>query len=423
MSKTPKSTQEEAEENFGAAAHERPVPRISIHVFNEFPDTAVAVQRAAADRRFSKAHIEVHPGGIAAAVQHYHGHATPNLLVVETRSEGEAVLAELESLADVCDEATKVLVIGRSNDVHLYRELVRRGISEYLVAPLDPLHLIETISGLYTKPDAPPIGRVVAFIGARGGVGSSTIAQNVGWYIAEGLKVGTTIIDFDLPFGTAGLNFNEDSGQGVADALAAPERLDDVLLDRLLIKCGEHLSLFAAPALVDRIYEAEAAAYETVIDQVRGTAPCVIVDLPHVWSAWMRQTLLAADEIVVVATPDLASLRNAKNIVDLVRSQRPNDALPRLVLNQTGVHKRPEIPVKEFAAALGLEPSLAIPFDPHLFGTAANNGQMLAEVQIDARAAEDIRHLAGLVTGRAVERVAKKSSFSFLPFLSQRKAG
>jgi pilus assembly protein CpaE len=296
-------------------------------------------------------------------------------------------------------------------------------VSEYLVAPLDPLHLIERISGLYTKPDAPPIGRVVVFVGARGGVGASTIAQNVGWYIAEGLKVGTTIIDFDLPFGTAGLNFNEDSGQGVADALAAPERLDDVLLDRLLIKCGEHLSLFAAPALVDRVYEAEPSAYETVVDQVRGTAPCVIIDLPHVWSSWTRQTLLAADEIVIVATPDLASLRNAKNIVDLVRSQRPNDALPKLVLNQTGVHKRPEIPTKEFAAALGLEPSLAIPFDPHLFGTAANNGQMLAEVQPDSRAAEDVRHLAGLVTGRAVQRVTKKSGMSFLPFLSQRKAG
>ena len=126
------------------------------------------------------------------------------------------------------------------------------------MAPLNPLQLIETISGLYVNPDAPPIGRVVAFVGARGGAGASTIAHNVAWYIAEGLKIDTAIVDFDLPFGTAGLNFNEDPGQGVADALAAPERLDDVLLDRLLIKCGEHLSLFAAPALLDREYEVDA---------------------------------------------------------------------------------------------------------------------------------------------------------------------
>ena len=410
------------EDDFGAAAHERPVPRISIHVFYEYPDTAATAQRASTDRRLSKAHTEVREGGVSGAVAHYKENATPNLLVVETQAQGPAVLAELERLAEVCDEATKVVVIGRVNDVQLYRELIRRGISEYLVAPLNPIQLIETISGLYIKADAPPIGRVIAFASARGGCGASTLAHNVGWYIAEGMKIDTAIVDLDLPFGTAGLNFNEDPGQGIADALAAPERLDDVLLDRLLIKCGEHLSLFAAPAMLDRVYDAGEAAYESVIDQVRASMPCVIVDMPHAWTPWARQTILNADEIVFVATPDLASLRNAKNIMDLVRSNRPNDAMPRLVINQTGVPKRPEIPVKEFASALNIEPSLVLPFDPQLFGTAANNGQMLAEVQPRSKVSEGVRHLAKLVTGRNVQPISKKSGMSILPFLN-RKAG
>ena len=181
---------------------------------------------------------------------------TPNLLIVETRLNGQAALDELDRLADVCDPSTKVIVIGRVNDVELYRELMRRGASEYLVAPLNPLHLIEVISGLYLDPDAAPIGRVITFIGARGGVGSSSLAHNVGWCIAEELQINTTIVDFDLPFGTAGLDFNDEPGQGVADALSAPERLDDVLLDRLLMKRGDHLSLFAAPAVLDRDYDA-----------------------------------------------------------------------------------------------------------------------------------------------------------------------
>lgn len=409
--------------SFGAAAHERPVPRISIAAFVEFPDTAASLQRATGDRRLSKAHMEVSTGGIAAAVKFFGENPTPNLLIVETRSQGEAVLSELEQLSTVCDETTKVLVIGRVNDVQLYRELVRRGVSEYLVAPLNPIQIIETISGLYVSPDSKPIGRVIVFAGARGGAGASTIAHNVGWYIAESLKIDTAIVDFDLAFGTAGLNFNEDPGQGIADALAAPERLDDVLLDRLLIKCGEHLSVFAAPAVLDRVYDATDSAYESVIDQVRGTTPCVIVDLPHAWTTWQRQTLLSADEIVIVATPDLASLRNAKNMVDLVKQNRPNDVAPKLVINQVGVPKRPEIPAKEFAAAIGIEPSVVIPFDPHLFGTAANNGQMLAEVQVGAKAAEAVRQLAELVSGRAISHVKKKSGMSFLPFLSNRKAG
>ena len=305
-------------DDFGAAPHERPVPRISIHAFCEFPDTGAALQRAAADRRLSKAHLTVQLGGINAAVDHYHGQVTPNLLIVETRLNGQAALDELDRLAQVCDPATKVVVVGRVNDVELYRELMRRGASEYLVAPLSPLQLIEVISGLYLDPDASPIGRVVAVVGARGGAGSSTIAHNVGWCIAEEMNINTAIVDFDLPFGTTGLDFNDEASQGVADALSAPERLDDVLLERLLIKRGEHLSLFTAPAALERDYDAIPEAYEAVIDAVRRVMPCVVVDLPHAWTPWIKNCLIAADDIVIVATPDLASLRNAKNLVDVI---------------------------------------------------------------------------------------------------------
>jgi len=406
------------DDSFGVAPHERPVPRISIEAFCEFPDTTAALQRAATDRRLSKAHFGIRPGGIGEALTQYSQNQTPNLLIVETQAQGAAVLGELEKLAAVCNENTKVIVVGRSNDVQLYRELVRRGVSEYLVGPSSPLQFIETISGLYVSPTSAPIGRVVVFTSARGGAGASTIAHNVGWYVAEGLKINTAIIDLDLPFGTAGLNFNEDPAQTVADALVSPERLDDVLLDRLLIKCGEHLSLFAAPALLDREYEVETAAYETVLDQVRATVPCVIVDMPHSWTSWSRQTLRGADEIVIVATPDLASLRNAKNMIDVINAQRTNDAPPKLVINQAGVPKRPEIPAKEFATAVGQEPVLVIPFDPQLFGLASNNGQMLAEVQPNARPSEAMRQLAEMVTGRAVSQPAKKNSF--LPFLNKK---
>jgi pilus assembly protein CpaE len=421
MSKAP-TTEAKGGESYGAAPHERPVPRISIDAFCEFPDTQSALERAAADRRLSKAHFNVQPGGVQNAVSYFSSHPTPNLLIVETRLQGDDVISELEQLASVCDESTKVIVVGRVNDVHLYRELTRRGVSEYLVAPLDPLHFIETISGLYAGPKAAPIGRVTAFMGARGGVGASTLAHNTAWFVAEGLKIDTTIIDFDLAFGTLGLDFNEDSGQGIADALASPERLDDVLLDRLLIKYGPHLSLFPAPALLDRDYDVDDSAYETVVDQVRHSIPCVVVDLPHVWTAWSRQIMLAADEIVIVSSLDLASLRNVKSMLDVIRGRRLHDAPPRIVINQAGIPKRPEIPLKEFGAAVGQEPELVLPFDPHLFGVAANNGQMLAEVQPTASATEAIRKLAGVITGRQIKRTSKKGTLAFLPFISNRKA-
>jgi pilus assembly protein CpaE len=408
-------------ESFGAAPHERPVPRISIHAFCEFPDTGTALQRAGADRRLSKAHLQVQLGGIAAAVEHYAGQVTPNLLIVETRLTGAEALGELDSLAEVCDPATKVIVVGRVNDVSLYRELMRRGASEYLVAPLAPLQLIEVIAGLYTDRHSAPIGKVVAFLGARGGAGSSTLSHNIAWCVAEEMHIETTIIDLDLPFGTCGLDFNDESGQGVSDALSAPERLDDVLLDRLLLKRGDHLSLFTAPAALERDYDAVPEAYEAVIDAVRQSCPCVILDLPHGWNPWIRNCLTAADEIVVVATPDLTALRNAKNLIEIIKNARPNDQAPRLVLNQVGQPKRPEIPPKDFAETMGLEPTAVLAFDPALFGTAANNGQMLLEVQPRAPISESLRRLAGTLTGRQPE-AAPKGVASILSFLKGKKA-
>ncbi|MBV8799141.1 MAG: CtpF protein [Alphaproteobacteria bacterium] len=407
--------QAQGDEPFGAAPHERPVPRISIQAFCEFPDTGAALQRAGADRRLSKANLTVQLGGIQAAVDHHSGHVTPNLLIVETRLQGKSALDEIDRLAQVCDPSSKVIVIGRINDVELYRELMRRGVSEYMVAPVNPLHLIEVISGLYLNPEAPPVGRVVTFVGCRGGAGSSTLAHNVGWCIAERLHINTTIVDLDLSFGTVGLNFNEEAGQGIAEALSAPERLDDVLLDRLLLKTSDHLSLFAAPAVMDRLHDADAAAFEAVIDIVRQSTPCVIIDLPHQWTPWVRQTLLASDDIVLVAPPDLASLRTAKALTDLVKQNRPNDPPPRLVLNQTGVPKRPEIPVKDFAATVGLTPAAVLPFDPQLYGSAANNGQMLMEVQPKSQTAEAVLRLAQVITGRAPAPEADKT---VLPMLS-----
>jgi pilus assembly protein CpaE len=401
-------------QNFGAAPHERPVPRISIHAFCEFPDTGAALQRAGGDRRLSKAHLQVQLGGVNAAVEHYTGQITPNLLIVETKLDGLDALGELDRLAEVCDPATKVIVIGRVNDVELYRELMRRGASEYLVAPVEPLQLIEVISGLYLDPGATPIGRVVAVVGARGGAGSSTLSHNIGWCIAEELHINTTIVDLDLAFGTVGLDFNDEASQGVADALSAPERLDDVLLDRLLLKRGDHLSLFTAPAALERDYDAVPESYEAVIDAVRQSTPCVILDLPHGWSPWIRNTLMAADDVVIVATPDLTSLRNAKNIIELVKNARPNDNPPRLVINQVGMPKRPEIPSKDFAETMGVEPSAIIAFEPALFGQAANNGQMVIEVSPKAPVSESVRRLCRALTGRSAAANGSASIFSFL---------
>jgi pilus assembly protein CpaE len=247
----------------------RPIPRISIQAFCENGETAEALQVAAEDRRLAKAHVSIHMGGAEAAVAHYQASPTPNLIVIESALPRGEMLAELDRLAGSCDAGTKVVAIGHVNDVVLYRELLKRGVSEYLIAPVSPLQLMESISNLYNDPQSDPVGHILAFVGAKGGVGSSTVCHNVAWCMSELLKTSVVIADLDLAFGTAGLDFNQDPVQGIADAIASPERLDEVLLDRLLTKCSEHLSLFAAPGLLDRDYDISPDACDLVLDVVR----------------------------------------------------------------------------------------------------------------------------------------------------------
>lgn len=413
---------DKAEVPFGAAVQDRPVPRISIHAFCENPDTGAVIQRAGQDRRLAKAHLTVHMGGVFGAVEYFQDSSTPNVIMVETRETGSAILNELEKLAHVCDPGTKVVVVGGSNDITLYREMIRQGVNEYLVAPLNPLQVIEAIASLYHGPATAPVGKVFAFVGARGGTGSSTVAHNTAWAIAEDLHIATTIVDLDVPFGTTGLDFNQDMGQGIAEALTSPDRLDDVLLDRLLIKHTNKLSLFVAPAQLDREASFPPEAVEAVLDVVRQAAPCVVVDIPHVWAPWVKQVLTSADEIIVTATPDLASLRNGKNIYDLLNQARPNDRPLKVVLNQVGIPRRPEIPVKDFAEAMGADPALVLPFDPQTFATAGNNGQMVGELNGQSRAAQGFRELAQKLTGREPRVDVKPSNKLSFDFLRRKKA-
>ena len=203
------------------------------------------------------------------------------------------------------------------------------------------MQFIESLSNLYNNPDTDPVGNVIAFIGAKGGVGSSTVCHNAAWSMSEVLKSNVVVADLDLAFGTTGLDFNQDPVQGIAEALQSPERLDEVLLDRLLTKCSERLSIFAAPVVLDRDYDISADACDIVLDIVRQNVPFVAVDLPHTWTPWVKRVLLQADEIVVTAVPDLANLRNAKNLIDLLKQSRTNDGPPRLVINMAKMPKRP----------------------------------------------------------------------------------
>jgi pilus assembly protein CpaE len=370
-------------------------------------ETAAAIQSAGEDRRMAKAHLRIQMGGLVAAIEAYQSSPTPNVIILESENRDTDILNGLDQLAPVCDAATRVIIIGRMNDVGLYRELVRRGVSDYLIAPVNTLQVVRAVCGLFSAPDAKPVGRIIAVVGAKGGVGASTIAHNIGFSIARDLMLDAVVTDLDLAFGTAGLDFNQDPPQGIAEAVFSPDRIDNAFIDRLLSKCTDHLSLLAAPATLDRVYDFGADAFDAIFDSLRATVPCVVVDVPHQWTGWTKQTLVSADDILIVAAPDLANLRN---LYDFLKAARPNDQRPLYCLNQVGVPKRPEIKAADFAKALEDNPIATIPFEPQVFGAAANNGQMIAEMAANHRTAATFRSMAQKLAGR-VEPPKQRSSF------------
>jgi pilus assembly protein CpaE len=388
-----------------------PAPRVSVQAFCETAATSAAIESAGVDRRLGKAHLTIKMGGMAAAIEAYRTVPTPNVIIIETEGRSD-ILAGLDQLATVCDAGTRVVVIGNENDDAPYRELVRRGVSDYVIGPVDTLDVVRSICGLFSAAEAVAVGRMIAIVGAKGGVGASTVAHNVAWAIARDLALDSVVIDLDLAFGTAGLDYNKDPLQGIANAVFAAERPDTAFIERLLAKCTDHLSLLAAPATLERVYDFGEQAFDAIFDTLRMSTPCIVLDIPHQWSGWTRRALIGADDILIVAEPDLANLRNAKNMLNMLKASRPNDRTPLYCLSQVGMPKRPEITPHEFAKAIESQPIASIPFDPRMFGTAANNGQMIAEISASHRASKMFVQIAQQLTGRGDTKKPRGSLLS-----------
>lgn len=386
----------------------RLIPHITLQAFCENSQTAEMIESALSDRRMSKVALTTHNGSIQGAIETYRSNPTPNLIIVETSLSPADIPPALEELAEFCDPGTNVIVLGMINDVLLYRELIRSGVAEYLVLPIDKNALVSAISDIFVAENAPPIGRTIGFIPAKGGAGSSTIAHNSAWVAANTLRQEVLIVDMDMAFGTAGLNFNQDPPNGIADAVYAQDNLDATMLDRLISKAANNVNLLTAPGTLDTTYDLAAGDFEQILELLQANIPLVVLDIPHVWNSWVKRTLIGLDEIVIVAEPDLANLRNAKGLADTIRAIRPGDSAPLLVMNKVGLPKRPEITPAEFASAVECELVEQIAFDAAIFGTAANNGQMIEEVSSGAKVNECFRRVSAKITGREIPQTSSK---------------
>ncbi|MFA8385138.1 MAG: CpaE family protein [Pelagibaca sp.] len=376
------------------------VPHLNAAAFCVTPTVRGAIERASQDRRLTRVKTEISNGGVERARQVFAARQTPSLLVVEVASRGALLLKELEILAEVCDPTTKVVVIGPDNDIGLYRTLMGRGVADYLVGTITPLSYVSMVQNLFGQDNQAKLGKVYAFVGAKGGVGASTLAQNVAWTIAQEQATPTLLVDLDFRFGSAAVNLDLKLVTGLEKYLSEPDKLDAALLDKLIVQRGEHLSVL--PAFDDSLggMEPAADAVDRLIEIARASFPNVVLDLPHDWSPASRDTLTAADKVIVVAAPDLPNLHNTMALMDRLHALRPNDAPPQVILNMCKMPKRKEIGAQKFAKSLGVENFATIAFDPGTFGSAAFAGRALSEHSPRSKAQKSVRELATSLSGK-----------------------
>jgi pilus assembly protein CpaE len=376
-----------------AAPRDRPLPAISVQMSWDRPEAEALMRELAADPRLARAEIEIRRGGIGGATER-----NADLFVLDSDLDNAAMLAALDRLRAHAPQAC-IVMLGAVNDIALLRDLAARGVRDYVVLPAKAGDIARSLCALFA--DVAP-AQVIAVIGARGGVGASTIARNVAWSIAERQQRKTTLVDLDLSFGLAGASFGHEPALSVLDVVAADD--SEQVLMQALSDQTERLSLLSAPGKTESL-ELDPSAFAELLANTRRTSSHVVLDLPHAWEPWIRHALREADEVVVVAGPDLASLRNADNMLKLLRSERDKPSTPMVVLSMTGVPKRPEIPLKDYAQALCVQPEICFAFEPELFGKAEADGHMIYEAMPDSKAALQLDALATSLTGH--EPIAK----------------
>jgi pilus assembly protein CpaE len=343
-------------------------------------------------------------GGIAKAIQHLAGERSPLTLIVDL-SGVDLPVARIHDLADVCEPRVTVIALGDHNDVELYRDLIQAGVSDYLVKPITRQRLAKALAAKSGVGDSSPInqklGKVVALIGARGGVGTTTLAANLAWYLANEQKRRVGLVDLDLQNGDCALTLDIKPTGGLREALTNPHRVDGVFLERAMAIHGERLFVLGCEEPLRDNVEFTADAVEKVVSVMRTQFHCVILDVPRVPSEAYRKALELADLRIIVADQTLRAARDGLRL-RTVLEENDHEHLNLLVVNRAGEGGRHAVTLKQLQEVLGISPKVVIAYQPKLFAKAAGGARMPAAGR--GALADGLAALALEIVGRPADR-------------------
>jgi pilus assembly protein CpaE len=366
--------------------------------------------RMAVTAAIDGANGDVLEGGISAAMASLSQDGSPGLVIVDI-TDAEDPVAAMALLRKVCGPDTSIVTIGNVNDVELYRSLTEAGIGDYLVKPIQPNTLrksLERISRPASDEQAEKkSAQVIAVIGARGGVGASTIAVNVAWHIANDMNRQVALLDLDLQFGTVTLSLDLEPCHGMRDILENPERVDSLFISSSMVREGENLLVLGAEEALEHSLSVKPAAVTMLLDGLAPTVDYILMDIPRSLLTDCPEVLKRVDTVLLVADPSLASVRDVTRLAELVRNMAP-EANVIVAANKVGANKKGELPVAEFKRNVKLPIEHSIPWDAKTPSEAASVGKALGAVAARTPITRAIHRLGdGMAVAKAKEKQAR----------------
>jgi pilus assembly protein CpaE len=345
---------------------------------------------------------------IDSALRRMREGAVPRVLLFDL-SDSTAPIAELSAARTVGGADLKIVALGVVNDVHLFRDLMAAGASDYMVKDRlsrDTLSaVLEKQTGGGSGPGA-GLGQVVVFVGSRGGVGATTTAVACGWMLAEKHNQNTVLVDLDLHFGTVALNLDTDPGGGLTEVLEQPSRIDALFVDRAAVKVSEKLRILAAEAAVAETLMIDAGAIDVLLYELRRKFQWIIIDLPRWVNPTQRVVLGAAGKVVVLCERSLAGLRDTIRLQTLLREHATQTQV--LLVEAGAGGERATVGKAEFEKAVGKSLDVTLSHDAKSAGAATNAGQPLPVAAPRSPLVREIDQLIAALAGPAVGSETQK---------------
>ncbi|MDR3512599.1 MAG: AAA family ATPase [Caulobacteraceae bacterium] len=317
-------------------------------------------------------------GGVSAALADLSERSSPRLLIVDV-SDLRDPTGPATELIGQCEPSTGVVLIGQSNDIRLYRALREIGAAEYFFKPLvsalvsrtcNAILKDERASALDSGQHAARAGKLILVVGARGGVGATTVAVRTAWRLSEHPPRPVVLVDLDLQFGDAALQLDASPGHALREALERAERVDDLFLERGIIHVSKRLDLLAALEPLDDKITFEEDALLSLLDTLRRRYRYVVVDLQPACAVTLPRVLHLPSVLILVSDAGLASAREVGRLRQMIGPNSPERATMH-ILNKSGAAGA--LPLQEFARGAGQTPDVIIPWSREI-ADAGNMG-------------------------------------------------